>query len=440
MDTTLKQHMTIAWQELTEADSGACALESSLKEKASLVGRVGLIMLSVGTSAWRVRASMNTVARALGITCNADIGLLTINYTCVDKGETYTNAFSIRTAGVNTDKLTLMEWFCNELEGHVGRYSVARLHNVLDKIEHAPGQYRAWQVALAAAFACGAFTFLLGGGPVEMLLAFLGAGVGQFVRKLLIEKRVTLLANVAAGVSMACVTYILLMMAAEHFMGASASHEAGYICSMLFVIPGFPLITGGIDLAKLDLRSGMERIMYAILIILMGTLAGWAVASVFSFSPGSFTELEMNSWARVLLQLVCSFCGVYGFSFLFNSTRKMAVIAGLIGMVANTMRLVFIELLGVNLGIAAFCGALLAGVLASLLNHFLHYPRISLTVPAIVIMVPGMFMYKAVYFIATGDIVSGAAWLTKALLIIISMQIGLVFARILTDKSFRHSS
>jgi len=43
---------------------------------------------------------------------------------------------------------------------------------------------------------------------------------------------------------------------------------------MLFVIPGFPLITGGIDLAKLDLRSGLERFTYALLIILMATITG----------------------------------------------------------------------------------------------------------------------------------------------------------------------
>ena len=42
-------------------------------------------------------------------------------------------------------------------------------------------------------------------------------------------------------------------------------HEAGYICAMLFIIPGFPFITSGIDLAKLDLRSGKwNGLMYAV--------------------------------------------------------------------------------------------------------------------------------------------------------------------------------
>jgi len=275
---------------------------------------------------------------------------------------------------------------------------------------------------------------------VEMVLAFCGAGVGQFVRKILIERRITLLANVALAVSAACITYILLMMAAEQFLGVPDTHEAGYICSMLFVIPGFPLITGGLDMVKLDLRSGMERIMYAILIILMGTMAGWVVASIFDFSPASFTELEIQHWLRVLLRVICSFAGVYGFSFLFNSTRKVAFTAAIIGMIANTARLELVEHLALNVGLAAFFGALIAGLLASFVNRFAGYPRISLTVPGIVIMVPGMFMYKAVFYIANNDIMTGATWLTKAILIVLSMQIGLAFARILSDENFRKSS
>ena len=38
--------------------------------------------------------------------------------------------------------------------------------------------------------------------------------------------------------------------------GISVQHEAGYICAMLFIIPGFPFITSGIDLAKLDIEIG----------------------------------------------------------------------------------------------------------------------------------------------------------------------------------------
>lgn len=435
-----KQHMTIEWHDLLNEESDVPAIKASLKEKATLVGRVGLMMLSVGTGAWRVRASMNKIARALGIVCNADIGLLSIAYTCVENGETYTNAISINTTGVNTDKLDVLEFFSDNFSERSDKYSVEQFHSILDKIQGMPGNYKAVNLALASALACCAFTFLLGGGPVEMALAFCGAGVGQFVRKKLIERHITLLANVACAVASSCCIYVILIKLAEMIFGIPEVHQSGYICSMLFVIPGFPLITGVIDLAKLDLRSGLERITYAVLIILAATLTGWLTAFTFRISPGDFPELSIDPVLKPLFIMLASFCGVYGFSFLFNSKRKMAVTAGIIGMLANTLRLELTEYTDIPISAAAFIGALFAGLLASAIKAKIGYPRITLTVPSIVIMVPGMFLYKGIYYLGLNDITSGSIWLTKALLIISALPLGLITARIITDRNFRKSS
>ena len=207
---------------------------------------------------------------------------------------------------------------------------------------------------------------------------------------------------------------------------------------MLFVIPGFPLITGGIDLAKLDMRSGLERIAYALLIITAATLTGWATAMVFHFQPADFPDLQLPTVTRMLLRIAASFFGVYGFSLMFNSPRKMALTAGLIGMLTNTLRLELIDLAGMPVGIAAFIGAFASGCIASLVKKYIGFPRISLTVPAIVIMVPGLFMYRGIYYMGLNDVSNGALWLTKAVLIVIALPLGLVVARLCTDKNFRH--
>ena len=65
-------------------------------------------------------------------------------------------------------------------------------------------------------------------------------------------------------------------------------HEAGYICAMLFIIPGFPFITSGIDLAKLDMRSGMERLTYALIIVLVATMSAWIMAMLLHLSASGF--------------------------------------------------------------------------------------------------------------------------------------------------------
>ena len=129
------QHMSIEWHDIIDDENSAPAIEASLKEKSSLVGRVGLMMLSVGTGAWRVRASMNKISKALGIVCNADIGLLSIEYTCVDKnGDTYTNALSLSNTGVNTDKLVSIDAFTDEFADKVNKFSIGKFHKILDRI------------------------------------------------------------------------------------------------------------------------------------------------------------------------------------------------------------------------------------------------------------------------------------------------------------------
>ena len=67
----------------TGSDKSLPITQTGLTEKASVIGRTGLMMLSCGTGAWRVRSSMNSLATLLGVTCTADIGLMSIEYTCL---------------------------------------------------------------------------------------------------------------------------------------------------------------------------------------------------------------------------------------------------------------------------------------------------------------------------------------------------------------------
>lgn len=188
-------------------------------------------------------------------------------------------------------------------------------------------------------------------GKIGLMMLSVGAGIGFSIRKKMIENQITLYANVAVSVALACLIYIGLEELFHHGLKIFDDHHEGYICAMLFIIPGFPLITGGIDLAKLDIRSGMERIAYSALIVI----------------------------------------------------------------------------------VAAFT----AGLLASATKRFTGFPRITITVPSIIIMVPGILMYKGIYYIGLENYAEGAFWLTKALFVICCLCLGLIFARIITDKKYR---
>lgn len=434
----IKNHMEVYWHDYASTSKGVSITEAGLIEKASIIGRTGLMLLECGTGAWRVRSSMNTLSRELGVTTTADIGLLSIEFTCFDGDQCYTQALCLTNTGVNTSRLNRLEHFVNDFDREGKFMTGEELHSHLDEIERIHGLYSPAALGFAAALACSCFTFLLGGGIVEILCAFCGAGIGNFVRCKLTKHHFTLFLGITASVCSASVVYAVLLKAAEVLFAVSAQHEAGYICSMLFIIPGFPFITSGIDLAKLDMRSGLERLAYAILIILVATLTAWIMAMLLHLQPVQFPPLSLTIPEEIVLRLLASFGGVFGFSLMFNSPRNLAVCAALIGAVTNTFRLELVSLAGFPPAVAAFLGALLSGLLATCLKNAAGYPRISVTVPSIVIMVPGLYFYRAIYNLGIMSLTDSATWFADAILIIVALPLGLIFARIITDRTFRY--
>jgi len=146
------------------------------------------------------------------------------------------------------------------------------------------------------------------------------------------------------------------------------------------------------------------------------------------------------------LRALFAFVGVWGFSMMFNSPQRMCLVAATIGMITDTLRLELVDY-GLAPEAGAFVGAMLAGLLASawrsavrhrLLPPHLGYPRICLTVPSIVIMVPGMYMYQAMFHLGQFETLLALDWAFRAFMVIICLPIGLAMARVITDKSWRY--
>lgn len=135
MDIMEKNHMEIPWHDYTENDSNVLINKAGLIEKASVIGRVGLIMLSCGTGAWRVRTSMNRLAKELGVTCTVDVGLMSIEFNCFDGKECVSQSLSIANTGVNTSKLYRMEQFVDNFPKQEAHLTGEEIHRRLDEIE-----------------------------------------------------------------------------------------------------------------------------------------------------------------------------------------------------------------------------------------------------------------------------------------------------------------
>ena len=100
-----KNHMDILWHDYSDPNDTMPIISATLPAKASVIGRVGIMMLACGTGAWRVRSSMNTLSELMDITCTVDIGLMSINYTCIDGNDSFSQSLCLTNTGVNTSQL-----------------------------------------------------------------------------------------------------------------------------------------------------------------------------------------------------------------------------------------------------------------------------------------------------------------------------------------------
>lgn len=433
-------HVPIPWADTIESGDDTLAKFATLSDKTSIICRMGGLILRTGAGGWRVRDGVNRVARALGVTVTVNLGLTDIECTVRDGSDQRSQVIVIPDSGVNTNMLMEINEFLEEIDERGGELKIRDYHKRMNEIKFTKPLYSPAVSGLASAFACGAFTFLLGGGLIEMICAFIGAGLGQFVRRLVLKNKINQLLAMACGTAVACVAYLIALTLISLVEPTAYEHQMGYIAAMLFVIPGFPLITAALDMFMFDMRSGIERLTYAILTIVIATLIGWFVATLLNLQPDEFIKYDLPEWAMLLLRLCAAFVGVFGFSIMFNSPVKVCATAGVIGAIADTTNLELVKYFGYQPEFGAFIGAFIAGLLASVAWKTLKYPRTAVTVPSIVIMIPGLYLYQSMYYMATFSTVDAFTSLIRAVMVIVCLPCGLALARAITDPHWRHTS
>lgn len=408
--------------------------EHQMGEDADAVLRLGAMIMAAGTGGYRVIRAMKRAARALGFD-RVEAVISVNNITCsFHKGELF------RTIVVNRDNPAVDASRIEALENlshHMGSsYTAEELHRELDQIEQRVGKrWPVWVQALAAGLACSGFAVLNHYPFLEAVVVALAAAVGQIVRHLCARRHLNQLGTTAMAAVVASLMY-LFMAKGLAMVGIidSPTFTTGYVASVLFLIPGFPLFSSLLDLSRFDLFSGLSRLCYATTVICTATMAATAVSLITGLQPLPPDPATPNLlW--YLEATGATIVGIAGFAILFNSSRRMAITATLIGTVANMVRLVCAEA-GLQPQFAAFIGALVVGLLGALLTKRISIPRITITVPASVVMIPGTAIYRTVYYLNSGDIDSGVGTAASASLSIIAIGAGLVVARMLTDPDW----
>ena len=420
-------------QESNSDDSTAA--QQAMGVEADAVLRLGLLMVAAGTGGYRVIRAMKRAARAMGFDrLDAEISITSVVCT-FHRGVSFRTVVATQPApAVDASRIESLEHLTHHLPN---RMSANALTMCLDDIVHSVTHRWSRPVLMVAAgAACAAFA-LLNYFPVEGAAAVaVAAACGQLVRMILASRHLNQLGVVAMAAATSCLVFYLLNWALPltHLPDDARAFAAGYIAAVLYLIPGFPLFSSMLDLSRFDITAGLTRLCYAMAVITAATMSVALVSAMTGLSPLSI-DAPTPTARWYLLAAVASFVGVGGFALLFNSSRRMVLFAASIGVVANMVRLVMIDA-GVQPQYAAYTGGVVVGLLGAVITARTTLPRITMTVPASVIMIPGTAMYRAVHFLNSGDIDQALSNAATAGLIIVWISAGLVTARILTDRDW----
>jgi uncharacterized membrane protein YjjP (DUF1212 family) len=140
-----------------------------------------------------------------------------------------------------------------------GEVDVADLDSEIARIRAIAPPYGHWTLVAAAACTAAIFSRIPEGDWGAAGIAFVAAGIGQFLRLRLQAMKVTV-----ANVTFACAVLSACLAALGLRLGLTQAAPAAVVASVVYMVPGLPLINGFVDvISHKHLLVGFERIANA---------------------------------------------------------------------------------------------------------------------------------------------------------------------------------
>lgn len=416
--------------------TGPFPVADSLTVRSEAAAAVGSVLLAGGMASYRVKWGMARTARQLGLDSFVSVVSFTdITATATLNGRYRTRITRPEHVGVNVDHLYRTQRMVEEMPENV---SATEIFDELAKITARGPLHSAPMNALAAALACAAFAFLNQGGPAEMVAVFFAAGLGQAARRRLQHRQwnhmlITLIAAVISST-----LYFAFFSAAANLAAVPAVEAGGYLSAVLYLVPGFPLITGILDLVRSDFAAGLARLSYVALMLIGAGSAVWVVSEAFGVESSALPPLDLDFGPMLVLRALATAVGVLGFALIFNSPWKIALTAAGVSAVANSVRFALTSD-GVAPQLATLLATVLVGITAYGIARTWHVPRTAISVPAVVIMIPGFTIYGALSLLQNGNVVGGLLAGMEAIQVILAAALGLALAHLATSPAWRRT-
>lgn len=360
--------------------------------------RAGAILLRNGASSEAVTKTVLAIARTQGYpdtTANVTMGQITLSYLPGGDAQPVTRVQDVAAAELDIHILSAVEHLVEDvLVGRVGVLEARETLAALADDDKDPLRYRLLGTALMAA----GFAQLLGGAHVVTLVA----AVCSIVTELIIFGAARLglppfYARVASSFTAVCAAALLI--------STTPAAQPGVIITSAVVaqLAGSTSVSAIQDLLTGWLLTACGRLIEASLLtvgLAVGTLAGLRgaaeVGRAFDFHDVHPTPagLAVTAPAAGLIAI--------GYAiYCHTSPRKLLAITAL-GMLGHTV-LTLTEGVGLSIVSASAAAAAVLGVITVLLARPMHWPATGALDIAVIPLVPGMALYRALTGFATHD-------------------------------------
>jgi uncharacterized membrane protein YjjP (DUF1212 family) len=387
---------------------------------------LGRILFNFGATTQRIQDSIACLARYLGceveLLVSYDALLLTVN----DGAAFRTRIDSSRgMAGLNLLGLIRVSELVRGLQH--SQPSPETLARALCEIrDTAPLHDVAFQ-AVAAGCAGAGFCIVNGGDPVSWVCSFITAEI-IFVLRCLLAARNFNVHLTLFGVALVGTILSGLLARVTH----TSTPVVALVAPVLFLVPGVPLIGGGIDVVRNHVTIGMARVGFTMAAVVALCLAAGLTVRLLPvrisppFSPTGAWEIVLPSLAGALAAgaLAC----------LNNGGLSLIALCALGGLTGRLVRALLV-LNGLGLISASLIGVLCSTLVVSFVAERRRWPAVVASVIAALPMVPGYFALAGLHALLAFAEANGAdpvqlsvglQALTRALFISIALVVGVI--------------
>lgn len=229
-------------------------IKKEMKDIANMLLEVGTLLMSAGANTGRIRNTVTRIAETFGYNTELLITQRALTLTISDEENnlyfdilkrtpTHTVNFSI------VSGISLMSWRIVE-----EKWTVHQINTELDRLTTLP-HFPRFIILPLVALAGAAFCRLAGGTAPDMIITFIATFVGLFIRQEATKMRF----NFYLCVYFAALTASLIAAGLSLMMGWGHLQEHAFATSVLFLIPGVPLINSFSDMIDGNLQNGIIR-------------------------------------------------------------------------------------------------------------------------------------------------------------------------------------